>query len=214
MFIRNHNLLLFILVLIFKYDFAFSEPLNCSYNTYKWNVKYKKVVELKRVQHSYASLSKYEVDANTGCSVCEEDQMLISVSGIKPFKLCRVLAKNIQKILRDLIQQGEVINIVIGYRVGKTRGEPDRDYNRTRFSNHSFGIALDINPQQNGLYDHCIKFDKNCRLIRGGPWKPDTPGSLTAQNNIVLQLNQLGLRWGGLIKGKQKDFMHFSPSGY
>jgi len=31
---------------------------------------------------------------------------------------------------------------------------------------------------------------------------------------IVKELVNSGLKWGGEIKGWQKDFMHFSPTGY
>ncbi|MCK4708030.1 MAG: M15 family metallopeptidase, partial [Gammaproteobacteria bacterium] len=133
---------------------------------------------------------------------------------IQTFAVCKLIADEIKHTLINLIKQGETITEVTGYRVGMTRGKTDKYHNRTQFSNHSFGIALDINAQQNGLYDQCMHFSNNCRLIRGGPWKPGYKGSMTREGSIVRQMEQLGLRWGGLIAGKQKDFMHFSPSGY
>ena len=193
---------------------VFAQPSTCTYQTYKWNVKLKRAVERKTVQHSYSKLRKDEIDATTGCTVCEEDQVNIQLLGLKSFAVCKLLVKDVQRVLLDLIEQGEIISEVTGYRVGKTRGKTDKAHNRTQFSNHSYGIALDINPQQNGLYDRCIKFSATCRLIRGGPWKPGYKGSMTRQGSIVRQMNQLGFRWGGLIAGKQKDFMHFSPTGY
>jgi hypothetical protein len=96
-----------------------------------------------------------------------------------------------------------------------TRGDADADGNRTLFSNHSFGIALDINEGHNGLYDQCLQFDGNCRLLRGGAWQPGVdPFSLSGDGIIVQALQSLGLSWGGEIAGRQKDFMHFSPTGY
>lgn len=95
-----------------------------------------------------------------------------------------------------------------------TKGDVDALGHRTRFSNHSFGIAIDINEQQNGLYDRCIRFGPACRLRRGGVWNPDQAGSLTRDSPVVKALGQIGLKWGGAIEGRQKDFMHFSPSGY
>jgi hypothetical protein len=95
-----------------------------------------------------------------------------------------------------------------------TRGDTDRHGNRTRYSNHAFGIALDINPEANGLYDRCPRFGPGCRLIKGGRWNPARPASLTADGPVVRALKNIGLRWGGQIEGRQKDFMHFSPTGY
>ena len=95
-----------------------------------------------------------------------------------------------------------------------TKGNIDSLGNRTQFSNHSFGVAIDINEEQNGLYDHCVSFGPACRLRRGGIWKPDQVGSLTPDSPIVEGLKGMGLKWGGQIEGDQKDFMHFSPSGY
>ena len=193
---------------------TYAEASSCTYKTYKWNVKLKRAVDLKTVQHSYSKLSKEEIDATTGCTVCQEDQVKINLPGLKSFSICKLLANDIEQTLLELIKQGEYIAEVTGYRVGMTRGKTDHEHNRTRFSNHSYGIALDINAQQNGLYDQCIKFSSNCRLIRGGPWNPSYKGSMTSEGSIVRRMNQLGLQWGGLIAGKQKDFMHFSPSGY
>jgi hypothetical protein len=45
-------------------------------------------------------------------------------------------------------------------------------------------------------------------------WHPDQAGSLTKESPIVIELKSIGFKWGGEIEGKQKDFMHFLPSGY
>lgn len=186
----------------------------CTYETYKWNVKLKRAVDRKIIKHSYSNLSKEEVSSTTGCTVCKEDQVEINLPGLKPFYICKLLANDIRHTLLNLIRQGEYITEVTGYRVGMTKGKPDNEYNRSQFSNHSYGISLDINPEQNGLYDHCINFSTDCRLIRGGAWSLDNKGSMKKNSSIVKQMKQLGFRWGGEIAGKQKDFMHFSPSGY
>lgn len=212
----KNNIIIFslLLTLLSISSITYATPSTCTYQTYKWNVKLKRAVERKTVRHSYSNLSQEEVDATTGCTVCQEDQIEIKLPGLKSFLVCKLLANDVEQILLGLITQGEFINEITGYRVGMTRGKTDNEQNRTRFSNHSYGIALDINAQQNGLYDQCITFSSACRLIRGGPWKPGYQGSITREGGIVRQMEQLGLRWGGLIAGKQKDFMHFSPSGY
>jgi hypothetical protein len=114
----------------------------------------------------------------------------------------------------ELVGGGAPIQEVVGYHVGRTRGDPDQAGRRTGFSNHAYGIALDINPARNGLYDRCEVFGTGCRLIRGGAWRPDDPGALTADGPIVRRLAAAGFKWGGEIAGRQKDFMHFSPTGY
>jgi hypothetical protein len=99
--------------------------------------------------------------------------------------------------------------------VGLTRGPIDPDGNRTRFSNHSFGVAIDINPKHNGLYTNCFQFGPQCKRIRGGHWRPhQDPFSLKPDGNVVKALQRIGLKWGGRIQGRQKDFMHFSITGY
>lgn len=213
---KNTKITIYLLLVIvcIMTDVVYADPLTCTYQTYKWNVGLKRAVERKTVQHSYSRLRKNEVDTITGCTVCEEDQVKINLPGLRTFAVCKLLATDIQQTLLDLIEQGEFIAEVTGYRVGMTRGKIDKSHNRTQFSNHSYGIALDINSQQNGLYDHCIEFSTTCQLIRGGPWKPGYKGSMIRDGSIVKRMNQLGFRWGGSIAGKQKDFMHFSPSGY
>ena len=186
----------------------------CTYRTYSWNTIEKKSVNHELVTKSYADLSESEVDPLTGCSVCEQDQRTINLAPLKSFKVCHVFAGQIEDIVTGLIRSGEPVYSVTGYRVGKTRGTVDHNGNRTQFSNHSYGIAIDINPEQNGLYDNCLEFNDSCRLIRGGSWSPENRGSLSADGVVVNAFKDLGLKWGGQIQGWQKDFMHFSPSGY
>lgn len=186
----------------------------CSYQTYTWNSVQREAVKHQRISKPYEGLQPEETDSYTGCSVCEQDQRTINVSPLKPFKVCRLLAVELEKRLIELIEQGKPIKHIEGYRVGRTRGDVDGDGLRTRFSNHSFGIAIDINPQSNGLYDNCVEFNADCRLIRGGHWSPDLATSIQADSEILHAMESMGLKWGGEILGKQKDFMHFSPTGY
>ena len=186
----------------------------CSYQTYQWNVHERKAVKRHTVRHLYSELTEFEIDRATGCTVCQEDQVEIRIKGLVPFKVCHLLAPKLQPLLVDLLERQEPIFRIEGYRVGKTRGDLDAQGNRTDFSHHSFGIAIDVNPEMNGLYDQCIEFSQYCRLIKGGEWKRGHIGSLTADSVIVQAMESIGLQWGGRILGQQKDFMHFSPSGY
>ena len=186
----------------------------CSYQTYTWNTNEKKAVHYQLINKNYKELTAEEVDAFTGCSVCEQDQSLINIPPVIPFKVCHVIAPSLSKIITKLLHQGQALHSITGYRVGKTRGDLDKNGNRTKFSNHSYGIAIDINEAENGLYDNCLRFNRQCRLIRGGHWVPGKSASLTKDSEIVRALDAIGLKWGGVIPGKQKDFMHFSPTGY
>ncbi|MDH5737712.1 MAG: M15 family metallopeptidase, partial [Gammaproteobacteria bacterium] len=155
-----------------------------------------------------------EIDPQTGCTVCEEDQVEMKLSNGFSFKVCRYLAPEIEQILSEAENSGFPLRVTVGYRVGKTRGKIDTRGNRTVFSNHSYGSAIDINPDANGLYDQCISFAQSCRLIKGGHWSPDNPASIKSDSQLVNAFRAKGFRWGGEIQGWQKDFMHFSPTGY
>ncbi|MDX1342634.1 MAG: M15 family metallopeptidase [Reinekea sp.] len=193
---------------------SFAEPEHCHYATYQWNVNEKRAVNYREVVKPYSEVTALERDEQTGCSVCEEDQQWVQVGDLPPVRLCKRFARDVEVSLNQLLETGHPIWKLVGYRVGMTRGELDANGNRTDFSNHSFGIALDINDEQNGLYDQCITYSDQCRLRKGGAWSAEQEGSLTADNEIVLRMKALGFRWGGEIAGRQKDFMHFSPTGY
>jgi len=191
-----------------------AEPATCTYSTYKWNVDQRIAVDYKVVKHPYSEISGVEIDSATGCTVCREDQVAIKIGDLPEIKVCRKFAHRVEDELSRLYFQGELILKLVGYRVGMTRGNVDSEGNRTQFSNHSFGIAIDINDEQNGLYDQCLEFNDRCRLRKGGAWNPENEGSLTVDGKIVQSMKRLGFKWGGEIAGRQKDFMHFSPTGY
>ena len=193
---------------------TFADPRMCHYSVYKWSTTQRKAVDFQQVSKPYHELTKEEIDPYTGCSLCQEDQVTLSINGIPDFSICRNIAPQIEQALGKALASGQQIVKVVGYRVGKTRGTVDADGNRTGFSNHSYGTAIDFNPGFNGLYDHCIEFNPSCRLLKGGQWHPEHPLSIQADSALVGEMQNIGFKWGGQIKGRQKDFMHFSPSGY
>jgi hypothetical protein len=189
-------------------------PVVCTYRSFRWDVAQRRAVARELVRHAYGAIVPEERDAATGCTVCEEDQDTVAVPGLAPFAMCRRLVPAVRQALGELVGGGAPIQEVVGYHVGRTRGARDQDGRRMGFSNHAYGIALDINPARNGLYDHCEVFGPGCRLLRGGAWRPYEAGALTADGPIVRRLAAAGFTWGGAIAGRQKDFMHFSPTGY
>lgn len=189
-------------------------PSTCTYEMQVWNVNQKKSNGLTKVAHPYATLAPEERDPVTGCTVCSEDQETIDIPLLPKFSVCYQLAPRVRSLIGMAVQRGALIHTIEGYRVIKSRGNVDRSGNRTEFSNHSFGTAIDINPEQNGLYDNCIKFGPDCHLLRGGRWRAGVPGTLEKNSDVVVLFKQEGFRWGGEIEGKQKDFMHFSLTGY
>ena len=206
--------LVILFILLCNVSAAADMPAKCSYETSIWNVIEKRSVSAKKVEHAYSELIPEEIDPATGCTVCSEDQELVSVPPLQPFHVCYRIAPRVRRVLSHLMQKGAPIKTVVGYRVIKSRGAVDGNGNRTGFSNHSFGTAIDINPELNGLYDDCVEFGPQCRLLRGGEWRPGVAGTLEKDGDIVTSFKQERFKWGGEIAGKQKDFMHFSLTGY
>jgi len=189
-------------------------PSTCTYETAVWNVHSGSSSTFIRVSHAYAGVTSEERDPASGCTVCSEDQVRISIPALRPFSLCYKVAPKVRAVLEQAVRGNEPVHAVEGYRVVKSRGPLDGYGNRTQFSNHSFGTAIDINPEQNGLYDNCTRFGPACRLIRGGHWRPGTAGTLEPGSALVQEFSRAGFRWGGEMEGRQKDFMHFSLTGY
>jgi len=185
----------------------------CHYEYGVWNVYQRKTVIRIQVEKLRTQLTTEEIGP-MGCTPCLEDQSMIQLSNGLSLQLCRNIAAPVQHALEQSLSQGAIIKSVQGYRASMSRGEIDSKGNRTLLSNHAFGTAIDINRANNGLYDQCFTMGPTCRLIQGGAWNPQNPLSLTPQSPIVKAFQEIGLKWGGEIQGKQKDMMHFSPTGY
>ena len=188
-------------------------PSTCTYEAQTWNVALQRSVNAQRVVHPYSPLAPEERDPVTGCTVCREDQEILEIPPLAPFAVCYRFAPQVRAVLTALVRQGQPIFRADGYRVIRSRGPLDGNGNRTVLSNHAYGAALDLNPEQNGLYDQCPSFGPDCRLVRGGAWRPGAPGTLEKDGATVRAMREAGFRWGGEREGNLKDFMHFSVTG-
>lgn len=72
----------------------------------------------------------------------------------------------------------------------------------SKLSNHSFGMAIDINP----LLNPYIK--KNIIRPDGAVYNPGTEGTITKDSFLVKEFKKLGWTWGGDWKDR-KDYQHF-----
>jgi len=190
-----------------------SYALPCNYETWDWDTVQKKSVNHRKVKKSKSELDQAERGKTPGCSVCEEDQVEIHIESLPTFKVCKKLEEKITRSIRIAYSKGFPFESIVGYRVGKSKGPLNSFGQRTEFSNHSFGTAIDFNSEKNGLYDFCIRFGPDCKLLRGGLYKENVPGSITRESAIYQALTDEGMKWGGEMSGKQKDFMHFSLNG-
>ena len=185
----------------------------CTYADSTWSAAERRAVDIRDVEKPYSALTDDERDAATGCSICREDQVEIALPGVAPFEVCKAVADDVEAALRRAMESGFKIETVAGYRVGRSKGVLDAQGRRTEYSNHAFGLAIDVNAEANGLYDRCAEFSSRCRLIRGGEWRPGEPGAIAPDTALYEELIAMGWRWGGELSGRQKDFMHFSPTG-
>ncbi len=192
---------------------AFSAE-TCHFQSWSWNVVEKRVEKRVTESKPRAALTKEEKGAVEGCTVCEEDQEELRIGGgVPPIRVCRKYAAAIRGALEKAKKEGFPLQSLVGYRVGRSRGKEDSRGLRTEFSNHSFGTAIDVNAELNGLYGRCAKFGPHCELRRGGSYRPGQPGAITRESSLYRALTAAGFRWGGELGGMQKDFMHFSLTG-
>ncbi|WP_121432952.1 M15 family metallopeptidase [Actinomadura pelletieri] len=79
------------------------------------------------------------------------------------------------------------------------------------FSQHAYGLAIDINPCQNPYVSANGRIaHKDCTKYRNR--KNDDPGVIHAGDKVVKAFASIGWGWGGKWSGT-KDYQHFSRSG-
>lgn len=78
-----------------------------------------------------------------------------------------------------------------------------------RFSEHSYGHAIDINPLRNPW----VRGSK-VEPEAGRAWlaRDDRPGVIRADGPVVAAFKSIGWRWGGFWRSS-KDYQHFSKTG-
>jgi hypothetical protein len=200
----------------------------CSYRTYDWSTTAGRGVNHRDVVTTYGELADDERDpADPRCTICREDQALLDpavlgIDGVDAVYVCAAWHDAIAEALVEIAESGFVIREIDGYRVGRTRGRVV-DGLRTELSNHSYGAAIDINADDNGLYGNCNVSEvssqsiADCDLRVGGEWDPEArPDTTIVAGGVVHRAFEriVGWRWGGEISGSTRDMMHFSPTGY
>lgn len=200
------------ILLVFLISFQAPAAELCQYSYTVWNTRTQKAEGPFRISKPRSTMSVTEAGRD-GCSVCESDQVLVKLSNNVEVKLCKTQVHKIKNVLQEFLQAGGVIKTLTGYRPSISKGNADSQGRRTEFSRHAYGLALDINEDHNGLYDHCLEWGPSCRLIKGGKYSSEDPMSIRADSQIVRLFREQGFLWGGKIHGFQKDFMHFSPDG-
>lgn len=183
----------------------------CNYEYTVWNAHKRMSTKTIKVNKNYKDINPSEMD-QLGCTPCEVDQINIKLINNLEFTICKKIASKVKTTLNKLIANNYKIESIVGQRAQMSKGLLNKYGERTELSNHSFGTALDINEKMNGLYTNCIEFNDRCILLKGGRYHPNF--GINANDELVSELKKIGLIWGGEIKGKQKDFMHFSLTGY
>jgi|GEM_PF-6093819 len=161
------------------------------------------------------------------CSICEEDQVNVTVAG-KTIKVCWVYAEEVKQILSKAINSGFEITQLIGYRPLRSGGAVDSQGYYNGVGGHFYGMAVDVNRNHNGLYNGCSGWDaaaatkgplpNACKLRIGGEWDPNSKPnkSIYYGSPIYNAFKEKGWKWGGIDfgNGRQRDFMDFTIYGY
>ncbi len=80
----------------------------------------------------------------------------------------------------------------------------------TSWSEHAYGLALDLNPVEN---PYVVGSHVAPRAGRAFVGRPDAPGVLHADDPVVAAFARIGWVWGGTWNGRVLDYQHFSLRG-
>ncbi len=200
------------LLLVLSASSAAAPDDRCTYTASVWNTVERRSSRTLTVDKSRSELTDAE-QGPMGCTPCEQDQATVRVDAELELTLCKAALSVVMPALAEARRAGAVIRTLEGYRPSYSKGAPNAQGERTQLSNHAFGVAIDVNAEWNGLYDHCLAWGPGCRLIKGGAWQPGSPEGLHAEHPLVVALERAGWAWSGRLEGLQKDFMHLSATG-
>ena len=78
------------------------------------------------------------------------------------------------------------------------------------WSNHAYGLAIDLNPSENPYVGCGMSHDPSTRRFMDR--SPLRRGMVTPA--VVAAFRSIGWGWGGSWSGSTKDYMHFSYNGH
>ena len=124
------------------------------------------------------------------------------VSATMPLKLNSALADIVSDIFEEIYNDEEQFPInSIGCYTWRSQ------MSTGRLSEHNFGTAIDINPDQN----YCL-YNDGSKV--GSYWKPgEDPYSIDPYGVVIRTFEKYGFTWGGDSWTNPKDHMHFSYLG-
>ena len=125
-------------------------------------------------------------------------------SSTRTIKVNSALAEDVVKIFT------EIYNDPSQFPIKSMGGYSWRNTASGRFSEHSYGTCIDINPNEN------YYVSPSGKAITGSHWKPgEDPYSIPGDSIVVRTFAKYGWAWGGNAWGdwNNKDYMHFTYLG-
>ena len=121
-------------------------------------------------------------------------------------QLHKKVADQVKSVLQKTQNSGFVVYEVQGLR-DWNRCVKDSGGKTSKMSQHCFGLAVDINVNEN----YCVY--PNGKVDAGSYWRPGSdPYSIPKNGVLVNSFKGIGWGWGGDWSSK-KDYMHFSYTG-
>ena len=155
------------------------------------DAKYESPAEAE-VHQQRINISIWVLDKKTGSKTA--GSMILRVNS----KVALTVARVFSRIFIDSEQFPIKASDTYGYGWRDTSGDP------TKFSEHAHGIAIDINSDDNAMYNG------SGRIVAGSRYEPQTdPFSITPDGSVVRAFKEYGWGWGGEWRSS-KDYMHFS----
>lgn len=148
---------------------------------------------------SYASASEASSNmVSITVDVWKMNQAGEKYPGKATFKVNKAIAETVQLIFAEIYNGDERFPI-------KSIGGYSWRSNGT--SEHCFGLAIDINPNENYMIN-------SNGVLAGSFWKPgEDPYSILADGDVVNAFKKYGFSWGGNAWRSSNDYMHFSYLG-